>query len=228
MAENIHKGHRERVRQKFLKSGFESFADHEKLELLLFYSIPRKNTNELAHSLLSHFKTLSGVFDADIDALMEIDGITESTAILLKLILSFSREYVNSGNERILLGSTKALCEYFKGLYIGEKNEKIRVACIDDKLKLIDCTVIAEGVPGKVGINIRKLVEFTYRNNCERIALAHNHPNGDILPSDADIKATTELFKALKPVGITLIDHVIVAGGQAISLKDSGAFTLLI
>ena len=122
MAENIHKGHRERVRQKFLKSGFESFADHEKLELLLFYSIPRKNTNELAHSLLSHFKTLSGVFDADIGALMEIDGVTESTAILLKLILSFSREYVNSGNERILLGSTKALCEYFKGLYIGEKN----------------------------------------------------------------------------------------------------------
>ncbi|MGN1481237.1 JAB domain-containing protein [Porcipelethomonas sp.] len=227
MAENIHKGHRERVRQKFIKNGFTGFLDHEKLELLLFYSRPRVDTNEIAHRLIDQFKTITGVFDADIESLKEIEGVDNSTAILLKLIPELAKEYLKPQRENLSMGSFKGVCEYFKSQFLGEKNEKIRIACINDKLKLVDCTVIAEGTPGSVSLNIRKIVEFTYKNKCESIIMAHNHPNGDLIPSDEDIKATSDIFNTLKPVGIMLLDHIIVAGGQAISLKESGAFTLL-
>ena len=208
MADNVHKGHRERVRKKFIKTGFTGFADHEKLELLLFYSRPRIDTNAIAHNLIDKFKTIGGVFDADFDMLKEVDGVDEATAVLLKMIPALSKEYV-------------------KNQFLGENVENVRIACVDDKLRLVDCAVISEGTPGTVAVNIRKIVEFTYKNKCESIIIAHNHPNGDLIPSDEDIKATSDLFRTLKPVGIMLLDHIIVAGGQAISLKESGAFTLL-
>ena len=125
------------------------------------------------------------------------------------------------------MGNYKTACEYFKNQFLGENVEKVRIACVDDKLRLVDCAVISEGTPGTVAVNIRKIVEFTYKNKCESIIIAHNHPNGDLIPSDEDIKATSDLFRTLKPVGIMLLDHIIVAGGQAISLKESGAFTPL-
>ena len=214
MADNVHKGHRERVRKKFIKTGFTGFADHEKLELLLFYSRPRIDTNAIAHNLIDKFKTIGGVFDADFDMLKEVDGVDEATAVLLKISLTS-------------MGNYKTACEYFKNQFLGENVEKVRIACVDDKLRLVDCAVISEGTPGTVAVNIRKIVEFTYKNKCESIIIAHNHPNGDLIPSDEDIKATSDLFRTLKPVGIMLLDHIIVAGGQAISLKESGAFTLL-
>ena len=187
MADNVHKGHRERVRKKFIKTGFTGFADHEKLELLLFYSRPRIDTNAIAHNLIDKFKTIGGVFDADFDMLKEVDGVDEATAVLLKMIPALSKEYVNSKISLTSMGNYKTACEYFKNQFLGENVEKVRIACVDDKLRLVDCAVI----------------------------------------SDEDIKATSDLFRTLKPVGIMLLDHIIVAGGQAISLKESGAFTLL-
>ena len=227
MADNVHKGHRERVRKKFIKTGFTGFGDHEKLELLLFYSRPRIDTNAIAHNLIDKFKTIGGVFDADFDMLKEVDGVDEATAVLLKMIPALSKEYVNSKISLTSMGNYKTACEYFKNQFLGENVEKVRIACVDDKLRLVDCAVISEGTPGTVAVNIRKIVEFTYKNKCESIIIAHNHPNGDLIPSDEDIKATSDLFRTLKPVGIMLLDHIIVAGGQAISLKESGAFTLL-
>lgn len=227
MNENIHKGHRKRIKQKFIDSGFSGFNNHEILELLLFYSRPRVDTNEIAHRLINNFGSFSGVCDADLDALKEIEGIDESSALLLKMIPALTKEYLNSQNKITHLNTYEKSCTYFINLFVGEKEEKIRAACVNDKLKLVACTVIAEGTPGKVDMNIRKLVEFAYRNKCESIILAHNHPNGDTLPSDNDIKATSYVYNTLKPVGITLIDHIIIAGNDAISMKDSGAFTLL-
>lgn len=227
MGDNIHKGHRQRVRQKFIKSGFVGFADHEILEILLFYSRPRVDTNIIAHNLLNRFKSLNKVFDADIDTLKEVEGVDESTAILIKLVPEIMKEYMLSKSQDVPMGSYKAVCEFFKSQFAGENVEKVRIACINDKLKLVGCAVISEGSPGNVGINVRKIVEFTYKNNCESIIMAHNHPNGDLIPSDEDIKATSSLYKTLKPVGIQLLDHIIVAGGGAVSLKEMGAFSLL-
>lgn len=224
---NQHDGHRERVRQKFLKNGLESFEEHEILELLLFYSIPRINTNEIAHNLLETFDSLKGVCNADIKDLMKIDGISERSAILIKLVPALSRAYSAPLKKHVKFSNTKIICDYFINRFLGETKEKVRVVCLNDKLTHVNEKVINEGVPGKVDINIRKIVEFTYQNNCEDIIIAHNHPNGDPIPSNEDIKATREMYKILKPIGINLLDHIIVADNQAISLKETGAFSLL-
>ncbi|MBE6845522.1 MAG: DNA repair protein RadC [Ruminococcus sp.] len=227
MAENIHKGHRQRIRQKFMKTGFTAFADHEKLELLLFYAIPMKDTNPIAHNLLNRFKSIGGVFDATYEQLMEVDGISESTAVFLKLVPEMAKEYMLSENIHVCMDSTEAVCNFFSTQFIGDVNEKIKIACVDDRLRLICCETIAEGTPGSVKVDIRTLVKFTYMNNSESIIMAHNHPNGDSLPSDDDIRHTTEIYKKLRMVGINLIDHIVVAKGQATSLKSVGAFSLL-
>lgn len=227
MPKNIHDGHRERVRQKFLKTKLAGFADHEKLELLLFYARPGIDTNEMAHNLLKKFRTIGGVFDASVEQLKEIHGINDATAVLIKLIPEMSKEYINSKSKLMVMDNYKTVCDFFKNQFVGERNEIIKVACVDDRLRLIACETIAEGTPGSALVNIRRLVEFTYKHNCGSIIMAHNHPNGDMLPSDEDLKVTKNMYKFLKPIGIDLIDHIIVAGGQAISLKELGAFTLI-
>ncbi|MGN0612482.1 MAG: RadC family protein [Porcipelethomonas sp.] len=227
MSENIHEGHRKRLREKFLKSGFTGFADHEKLELLLFYSRPRGDTNVIAHKLMDRFRTIGGVFDAGIEQLMEIKGISEVSAVLIKLIPELFKEYSLSKTLLQPLDTFERVCNFFKEQLNSERDEKLMVACVDDRLRLISCEVISEGDADSVAVNIRKLIEFTYKNNCSNILIAHNHPNGDTIPSDKDIKITREIYKVLKPVGITLLDHIIVAKGSAASLKESGGFALI-
>ena len=177
MSENIHKGHRERMRKKFIQSGFDGFTNHEILELLLFYSRPRIDTNAIAHRLIDKYKTISGVCNADIEDLKEIEGIDEASAVLIKMIPLLAKEYMNSSSNSIHMSNYNTVCEYFKTQFLGETVEKIRIACLDDKLRLISGKIIAEGAPGGVGINIRRIVEFTYKNKCENVILAHNHPD---------------------------------------------------
>ncbi len=227
MADFNHEGHRERMRKKFLKTGFETFEPHEILEMLLFYSVPRKDTNELGHMLIKEFDTFRSVCDADINELMKIKGITENSAVLIKMIPQLAKAYMASQEKNVYLKTTKAMSEYFVNRFLGETSERVRVVCLNDKLMLINETVIAEGSPGDVRINVRKIVEFTYQNKCENIVIAHNHPNGDALPSSDDIRATREIYKILKPIGVNLIDHIVVSGNDATSLKDSGAFSML-
>lgn len=222
MAENIHKDHRQRVRKKFMKSKFTGFADHEKLELLLYYAIPMKDTNPIAHRLLNKFKTIGGVFDASIEQLMEVEGIGENAAIFIKLIPEISKEYSLSKYMYVKLDTVEAVCKFFCSQFTGEANEKIKVAAVDDKLRLKCCEELAEGTTNSVCIDIKKLLLFAQKNNSENIIIAHNHPNGDHIPSNDDISLTRELHKNLKIIGINLIDHVVVAKGQATSLKSVG------
>ena len=158
---------------------------------------------------------------------MEIKGISETSATLLKLVPAFSQEYILSKNMYTVLDNHEAVCEFFRSQFAGEINEKIKVACLDDRLRLICCDELSEGTISSVKLDIKTLVKYIYKNNSESIIIAHNHPNGELLPSDEDIRMTTEIYKKLKPIGIELIDHIIVAKGQAISLKDIGAFALL-
>lgn len=227
MADNIHKGHRERMRQKFKKLGFEGFESHEILEMLLFYALPRINTNDIAHRLLDKYDSIKAVFDADLEDLKDVEGINESSAILLKMIPYLAREYISSDSKKIYLNNYKAVYAYFKKQFFGEKKEKIRIVCLDNKLRLVAGKVIAEGSPGGVAVNIKSIVEYTCQNKCGNIIIAHNHPNGSVTPSDEDIKSTAKVYIALKNVGFNLLDHIIVSGNQAISLKESGAFALL-
>lgn len=226
MSEYSYKHHRERMRQKYLASGLNGFSDRDKLEFLLFYAIPVKDTKPIAHDLLEKFKTLGGVFDASIDELVKVKGVGTNTAILIKFIPELVKDYAVSSNINEALDTSEAVCNFFKKLYVNELNEVLKVACLDDRLRLVCCENLMEGNPGSVRVDIRKLVSFTYAHNSENIIIAHNHPNGEPIPSDDDIRMTAELYKILKPLGIVLLDHIIVAKGRALSLKECGALSM--
>lgn len=224
--ENLHQGHRERLKQQFLTNGLEQFQPHQILELLLFYTRPRIDTNEIAHSLINTFGSLSGVFDAPFEELIKIKGLSDNGAILLKLLPKLLGAYSVNSVENETMNNVKTVCNYFYGCYIGVENEQLRVCCLDDNLHIVACPVIASGTMNAVPINTRKIVEATYRSNCGMIILAHNHPNGEASPSKEDVNITRRLVTVLESVGIKLLDHIIVGPKHAISMRDCGYFSI--
>ena len=223
---SVHDGHRKRLKEQFLSNGLKTFQPHNVLELLLFYAVPRQDTNEIAHILLSEYKTLSGVFNAPYEELLKTKGLGENGATLLKLVPQLLSVYSVDLSSNVPMNNVRTVCNYFQGCYIGVKVEQLRVCCLDDNLNIISCTVVQEGGVNAIPLNVRKIVEATYRSNCAMIILSHNHPNGLALPSGEDIKATRQLHNILDRVGIKLLDHVIVGKTGAISMKDSGYFNI--
>ena len=162
----IHNGHRKRLKKNFLENGLNSFQPHNVLELLLFYAVPRQDTNVIAHELINDFKTLSGVFNAPYEQLVKIKGLGENGATLLKLVPQLLSVYSVDMNSNQPMNDIKMICNYFHGCYIGVKTEQLRVCCLDDNLHIVSCTIIQDGGVNAVPINVRKIVEATYRSNC--------------------------------------------------------------
>lgn len=227
MAEHFHKGHRERLRKRFLASGLDDFQDHEILELLLFYAIPQRDTNNIAHELIQKCGGFINVFDADINLLKEVKFISENTAVLLKIIPQILKKYAVAKNPNVSNNDFENILAFFKNLFIGETIEKLIVACLSERLNIISTKVVASGITNNLSVNIKKIIEFTYHSNCSLIVLAHNHPNGLAIPSPEDIKTTRHLYNIFKPVGINLLDHIIVADNKAVSMKECGALSLI-
>lgn len=223
---NPHEGHRQRLKERFLKTGLESFQAHEILELLLFYARPRIDTNEIAHALIEKFGSLSGVFDANPEDIASVKGMGENAAVLLKMIPQLASAYGRSKTESEVMDGSKKICAHFFNCFIGVKNEQLRVACLDDGLKIRSEGVVIEGGVSAVPMDVRKIVEFAYRSGCEMIIIAHNHPNGLPVPSETDIAVTNKLFSVLKSVGIKLLDHIIVNKDMASSMYDAGYFSM--
>ncbi len=217
----IHEGHRKRKKEQFLRHGLDAFADHEVLELLLFYAVARQDTNDLAHRLLNRFGTLLGVFSATADELQKVEGVGESTAAMLTLLLPLYRRMQTSNEKEIILSSQEDAGAYFKELFFGCRTECMYEACLDAKWKLIRCFRMDGGVDS-VYFNIRTMVENAIHSNASFVILAHNHPSGLALPSNEDNIATQMLQNALKPVGILLTDHLIFADNDFVSLQDNG------
>lgn len=227
MAENAHDGHRERLRERFMKTGFDGFEAHEILELILFYSQPRGNTNETAHALIDRFGSVRGVFDADEKELAKVKGMGNQSVVFLKLVLQLAKAYDLSHSDFEYLDTTKKICAYFFSSFKNIRKEQLQMVCLDDRLRVIGRFVVAEGGLSIVPLNTRKIVEQCIRSECEMIIIAHNHPNGTATPSKEDISATTRLAKALRDVGIELLDHVIVDAKTAISMYDEGYFSTI-
>lgn len=224
--ENLHENHRARVRETFKRAGSDGMPDHNLLELLLFYSIPRKDTNEIAHRLIAAFGSLSRVFDASYEELMEIDGIGESSALLISMIPSICRRYIESSNSpKVNLSEPEEAMNYIIRKYYGSnKVESFYMLCLDAVGNLINCCKLGEGTPGSVIVDKRKVLETALRNKADKVIFAHNHPNGIAAPSKDDINMTSELSSVLFSVGIRLADHIIVAGNEAVSLASVEKF----
>ena len=222
--QNLHEGHRQRMKAKFLKYGLESFDDHQVLEVMLYYAIPKKDTNEIAHALVKKFGSLSGVLEAEADELIKVSGIGENAASMIKLFQMLSRRYSVSAfsyENKILLNDSKKMLAYFKELYLGEKREVLYAIALDNEMILQNKEIINKGVDNSVDISPRMLAEFAFRSNCSSIVIAHNHPQGTSLPSKADIKSTIYIHEALKNMDIHLLDHIVVGRDGAISFRNS-------
>ena len=220
-----HDGHRERLRQRFLENGLDSLQDHEVLELLLFYAVPRRDTKELAWRLLHHFGSLSAVLDATPDELMQVSGIREPAAVLLNLMTPLARRYQISRTDKRQILNTSALCgEYLSGSFFGSTDELVYLLCLDAKGQVLACRMLQHGSATSAALSLRKAAEIAMSAKASAVVLAHNHPGGLALPSQADYETTRQLQAALEPLGIRLVDHIIVADRDFVSMKDSGFF----
>ena len=211
---NPHKDHRARVKARFHREGFSAFAPHEVLELILFYAIPQKDTNPIAHRLLDHFGTLSAVFSASEQELAAVEGIGEHAATLLRLIVpATSYALADERRKRTKsFGTVHAIGRYFVDLYMGAKEESVYLMLLDNSYALIDCVKVHEGSVNSVAVTPRKLVERAYHARAAMAVLAHNHPGGIAIPSTDDIDTTVTLKKAFDTMGVTLLEHLLVAG----------------
>ena len=218
----IHDGHRKRLRDRFRKEGLASFEDHNCLELLLFYSIPQKDTNPIAHKLLEHFGSLSNIFSATIEELCEVEGITENSAVLISMLPQLMKKVKVNDFSNAVVNSADVLCKYCKALFEGEVYEKIKVICLDNKLKVIGCDEIGSGTTGRLVFDLRKIVETAIKYKSDMIVIAHNHPKNNSLPSNADISATNMIKSTLQSLDMKLLDHIIVGEKDVTSLRDSG------
>ena len=226
--ENVHKNHRSRVRETIRKTGVANIPDINLLEYLLFYSIPRKDTNEIAHKLLDAFGSLNGVLNASYEQLLEVEGMGENSALLISLIPGICRRYVESGEgKKINLSEPEDAVNYIKTKYYGEKNEVFYMLCLDALGNLINCCKLGEGTAETVLVDKRTVLETAFRNKADTVIFAHNHPNGVAAPSKADGETTGEFATIFLKVGIRLADHIIVAGNDAISLATTGKYTVL-
>lgn len=219
----IHDGHREKMRQRFLKGGLESYADHEALELLLYYAIPRRDTNPIAHALMDRYGSLSAVLTAPVEDLQRVEGIGESAAILLKLVPQLSRKArIADVEQETVLNSTERAGAYLLERFADERNEVVYQLCLDRKGKLLACKRLGEGSVTNAELDLRKVMENAILTSASAIILAHNHPSGLALPSKEDYTATDRVKMALHTIGVELVDHIIVADGDFVSMADSG------
>lgn len=221
--ENPHKEHRDRVRKEFLSRGFDQDTPkHKILEMLLFYCIPRKDTNILAHKLLERFGSFSGIFEADVNELMEIDGIGESAAAFLKLMLPIIRTYATEKRQKPnKVKSMDEIGDMLMEKYIGIKNEVFSIMSFNSKGEVCGFDFLSSGDVASVGITSRMVVETALKRNAVGLVLCHNHPGGVAMPSSSDLSVTQMIGDVLKQININFIDHIIVCDDDYVSLRLS-------
>ena len=225
MSGEIHGGHRARLKERYLRQGLDGFGDHEALELLLTYAIPRADVNPLAHRLMERFGSFHAVLEAELPELTEVEGVGESTALLLRLILDLNRRYLmDAREERPKLADAEAAGKLFLPCFYGIREERVYAAFLDDELRLLKCRLLFEGGINAAPVNVRKLVEAAIREHATGIILAHNHPVGQAIPSLEDREATLHIRSALEAVQIRLLDHIIVSGEEFVSMEECGHF----
>lgn len=222
--QNLHKDHRKRVRQEYLAHGFdEKTPPHKVLELLLFYSIPRKDTNELAHEVLNRFGgSLENVLDAEESELRSIDGISDSTIVLFQLVKHLIRTY----RSKKVLNTKQAhsfdeLHEFLYAKFLGLTKESFKVLTLNNRGEIISVDTLNDGDVSSVGVSTREIVEVVIKHNATGVMVAHNHPKGTAIPSSDDITLTSNINKALSHINVFFLDHLIVTENDFVSMRWS-------
>lgn len=222
---SIHKDHRQRVRTKFEEQGLDMFEEHQALELLLFYAIPRKDTNVVAHNLINRFKSFGQVLDAPIAELEKVDGVGHSTAVYLRLLREAQRYYgIHQECDEAILNDINDCGQYLIKYFDDVKVETVYMLGLDAKKKVLCCREVAKGSVNSAAVSVRKIVEIALSENLTSVILAHNHPSGLALPSAEDLYTTKRVAHALAGVDVKLVDHIIVYNKDFVSMVQSGIF----
>lgn len=217
---NLHDGHRQRMKERFLSSGLDGFSDHEILELLLFYALPYRDTNDLAHALVNRYGSWAQVVNANHADLLEVPGVTPHVATLLTLVgQSVQRYYRDMMGSVQQLYNADTLARHVIPWFYGEKDESVLLVSMDNKRKHLNTTRIFRGSVNSAQFNVRLAVQQALRDNATQVALAHNHPNGYAFPSTADINTTRYVSQILAPLDIRLVDHIVVAEGDGLCMS---------
>ncbi len=219
----VHDGHRDRMREKIQSGGVELLNDHEILEFLLFTFIPRKDTNEIAHNLLAQFENLEGVFTADYERLAEVNGMTQNAALFLSMMPEVFRRYVktNQAKRKHLQGKGE-IRDYLFAKFYGAKKEMFYVLALDAHEQVIKGDNIKGDSADNVQVSVRRVVDFALKNRATSILIAHNHPSGNLEPSQNDFAITRDIAWTLDSVGISLLDHYIFNASEYYSFEEDG------
>ena len=215
-------GHRERIKNKFKKEGLKPFLDHEVLELLLTYSIPRKDTKKLAWDLLKNFGSLSEVLEASNFELQKVKGLGPQSALLINIIREvITRHSYDKIKQRRSVANQEELYNYCTAHLQNKKQECFEVLFLDIKLRLIASEILSEGNIDNTTVYPRKLIELILKHGAKYIICIHNHPSGDPKPSMEDEFMTEKLTNALEVLSVKMVDHIIVGNGRIYSFKTN-------
>lgn len=219
----MHDGHRKRLRERFRSEGLEGFADHEVLELLLFYGRARGDVNPAAHALLDTFGSLQAVLEATPDQLMAVPGVGEETATLIALLVPAFRRYSAClCRARRRFAARRDVKLYCRALLAGWRTERLYVIGLDADHQLLGSRLVAEGSTGSVQVQPRMVAEAALNMNARAIILCHNHPGGADWPSQQDLSITQHIQLVMRSLDVELLDHLIIAGERTYSMEENG------
>ena len=219
---SIHEGHRDRMRNRYLQEGADGMASHEILEILLYGTIPRGDTNEIAHHLLDEFGSISNLIEADPHEIAKTAGVGIKSAVFLsllhELVLRYEREKLE---QKPALTSIPRSVDYCKALLAFRPRECFYAICLDSRRKIIRTSKISEGTVNDAAVSPRLVVEKALRYKATGILLCHNHPSGNVKPSYEDIILTNQLKSMLEPLGVQVVDHIIIGENQYFSFFEN-------
>jgi len=212
---NLHRGHRERLRERFIKEGIDNFSEHNILELLLFYAIPQKDTNELAHTLLNRFGSLENVLKADFDKLTEVKGIGGHTARFLSVVSRVSELYILSTKQHNQLSGLDKITDFAVETLSSADEEMMMIFLIDNKDMLLGWHVLHKGTVSKDCLDITKLMRIILGTNSTKIMLAHKYLKNKVSLKSVDIAIIDRLTEILKPISVGIKDYVVVGADKS-------------
>ncbi|MCF8496804.1 MAG: DNA repair protein RadC [Alphaproteobacteria bacterium] len=216
-------GHRDRLRARFLQGGADALADYELLELILFAAIPRRDVKPLAKTLLARFSGLPGLMNAEIHDLLQVNGISESTAATLKALTAASHRALKQELMRKpVLNSWTRLMEYCHATMAHEKREHFRILFLNKKNELMGDEIQTSGTVDQTSAYPREIMKRALELGATALILVHNHPSGDPRPSQADVEMTRAIQRAADPFSITIHDHIIISRHGYTSFKSEG------
>ncbi|HIJ83149.1 MAG TPA: DNA repair protein RadC [Magnetococcales bacterium] len=220
----MHVGHRRRLLNRLVNEGIDSFHDHEIIELLLFFSIPRRDTNKIAHHLINRYGSLSNVLDADFALLKQEHGIGDNSAYLLSSLPSIFRRYsldkLNKSNKP--LNDPDSSLNFVQPILATRTEEVFLLLSLDNQCRVISSNIVSEGTVNEAFVYPRHVVKEALKVNASNVIFAHNHPSGKSTPSKADLKLTDRLIAIFHAMDIKVLDHIIVARDGCFSFAREG------